>query len=98
MSRKKVIGWATPLPHGKVSPEGMRLWIILAFILFCAVSQAEDKTVSRIRPVDLRCEYLSAPLGIDVKQPRLSWKLRAKNPKERGQAQSVYQILVAGSR
>ena len=75
----------------------------LMIFLFCAVQQAQSrsssqKTPSRITPVDLRCEYLSEPMGIDVKQPRLSWKLKANNPKERGQAQMAYRILVAGSK
>ncbi len=42
----------------------------------------------------LRCEYRVNPLGIDVVQPRLSWTLESQ---QRAQAQSAYQILVAGS-
>lgn len=44
---------------------------------------------------DLRCEYRANPLGVDVKRPRLSWKLQSQ---QRGQKQSAYQILVAGDR
>jgi alpha-L-rhamnosidase len=40
---------------------------------------------------DLRCEYQDNPLGIDVIQPRLSWKLASA---QRGVAQSAYQIRV----
>jgi len=43
---------------------------------------------------ELRCEYRVNPLGIDEVGPRLSWMLESK---ERGQKQSAYQILVAGS-
>ena len=32
---------------------------------------------AELRPADLRCEYLQNPLGIDVLQPRLSWKLES---------------------
>jgi len=46
-------------------------------------------------PMDLRCEYMSNPLGVDTTSPRFSWNIR--HP-ERGQAQSAYQILVASSR
>jgi alpha-L-rhamnosidase len=46
---------------------------------------------------DLRCEYLENPLGIDVSQPRLSWKLLPAEPKARGQRQTAYHILVASS-
>jgi alpha-L-rhamnosidase len=40
---------------------------------------------------DLRCEYQDNPLGIDVVQPRLSWKLASA---QRGVVQSAYQIRV----
>ncbi len=43
-------------------------------------------------PANLRCEYLSNPLGIDVKQPRFFWVL---DHTERGQKQSAYELLVA---
>ena len=33
-------------------------------------------SVSVIKLKDLRCEYLDSPLGIDVRQPRLSWKMQ----------------------
>lgn len=42
----------------------------------------------------LRCEYLVNPLGIDVREPRLSWLLP---PGPRGRRQRAYQLLVAGS-
>jgi len=76
----------------------------LTFFLFCTVIQGQDRApsskeaASRIAPTDLRCEYLSEPLGIDVEQPRLSWKLKANDLKERGQAQTAYRVLVAGSK
>ena len=43
-------------------------------------------------PQNLRCEYLSDPLGIDVRQPRFAWGL---DHTARGQRQTAYQILVA---
>ncbi len=49
---------------------------------------------SDVRVIDPRCEYLCDPLGIDVVQPRLSWKLQSA---WRGQKQTAYQILVASS-
>jgi alpha-L-rhamnosidase len=50
-----------------------------------------------LRPVDLRCEYRTNPLGVDVTAPRLSWKLEAANPGARGLKQSAYQVLAASS-
>ena len=45
---------------------------------------------------NLRCEYRTNPLGIDVLQPRLSWIVLAP-PNARGVTQSAYRILVASS-
>ena len=46
-------------------------------------------------PINLRCEHLENPLGIDIRNPRLSWQLKALDPNQRGQKQLAYQILVA---
>jgi len=43
---------------------------------------------------NLRCEYRTNPLGIDIARPRLSWELRDDR---RGARQSAYQIRVATS-
>jgi len=47
------------------------------------------------KPVDLLCEYLENPQGIDILQPRFSWKMEADR---RGARQTAYQVLVASSR
>ncbi len=63
-----------------------------------AVAGAGGKQVSRqsapalkMTPSDLRVEYASQPLGIDVTHPRLSWRL----PDSGDGRQSAYQIRVA---
>jgi alpha-L-rhamnosidase len=43
-------------------------------------------------PTDLRCEYLSNPIGIDVREPRFSWVLHHT---ARAQVQTAYQVLVS---
>jgi alpha-L-rhamnosidase len=43
---------------------------------------------------NLTCEYFTNPIGLDVRQPRLSWKASAA---QRGARQTAYQILVAES-
>jgi len=48
-----------------------------------------------MKPFDLRCEYLNAPVGLDVLFPRLSWKLESLC--RRGVFQSAFHILVASS-
>ena len=45
-------------------------------------------------PSALTCEYLSDPLGIDVRQPRFAW---VPNHDRRGEIQTAYQVLVAAS-
>ena len=64
--------------------------------LFIAVLSlaAAFSAFAGLRVGQLRCEYLDNPLGIDAVRPRLSWILDSS---ERGQKQTAYQILVAGS-
>ncbi len=44
--------------------------------------------------IDLRCEYKINPVGIDVRHPRISWKLKAD---ERAVLQTAYLIEVAAN-
>ena len=62
--------------------------------LFLTAAKAEELAVM---PSDLHCEYRVKPVGIDVREPRLSWKLAANPPEARGVRQRAYQILVASS-
>jgi alpha-L-rhamnosidase len=50
--------------------------------------------MAAMRPVLLKCEYRTNPLGIDESVPRLSWALESEG---RSQVQSAYRVLVAGS-
>lgn len=43
------------------------------------------------KPVDLQCEHLFNPIGIDVSQPRLSWKLMDAR---QGAKQTAYRLIV----
>jgi len=47
--------------------------------------------------MDLRCEYLTEPMGIDERQPRLSWRLAPTDAEAYGQRQTAYQVLVSSS-
>ncbi len=62
----------------------MRLLCVLCAFVVPAVAQFLPAT-------QLRCEYLTNPLGIDVAQPRFSWALEHT---ERGQVQTAYQLRV----
>ena len=68
-------------------------FISILILFFCPVppslaAQGPDA------PSDLRCEYLSNPLGIDAVTPRLSWVPRHS---QRGETQTAYQVLVSSS-
>ncbi len=69
---------------------------LLAIFLGLAGTQAAGaaKAVSPLTPVQLRCDYVENPLGVDSTPPRLFWQLASS---ERGQLQSAYQILVAST-
>lgn len=68
----------------------MKLLLALALIPISAAAQP----ATGFRPEALRVEYLENPMGIDVAQPRLSWRLA---PLSQGLRQSAWQIQVASS-
>ncbi len=79
-----------------------RTWAILAAGLLSGRALAAAGTGmpqalkrANLAPTNLRCEYVSDPLGVDAAQPRLSWKLASSI---RGQRQTGYRILVASSK
>lgn len=51
-------------------------------------------TSNSVQITALTCEYRTNPLGIDIQQPRLSWKLASER---RGAKQIAYRILAASS-
>lgn len=53
-----------------------------------------SSTSQQFRPINLLCEYLKNPLGIDSTKPRFSWEL--VSPK-RGVQQTAYRIIVANT-
>ncbi len=61
--------------------------VLIALLRYPAPSSPQQ-------PADLRCEFLSNPLGIDVLQPRLSWVMTSR---VRGERQTAYQIMVAST-
>jgi alpha-L-rhamnosidase len=73
------------------------LWILLpaAFlVLGFNMARAAEPTAGPQAPVDLRCEYLVNPIGVDTPRPRFSWVLEHS---ERGQGQTAYEIVVSTS-
>lgn len=69
------------------------IWIILLCTqVVCGnvvVYAQQDHKLSR--PVDLKCEHMFSPLGIDTPSPRLSWRLDGSTV---GAKQIAYRILV----
>ena len=51
---------------------------------------------SPLIPVELRCDWMLDPLGVDSAPPRLSWQLQGDG--SRGLRQSVWQVLASSSR
>ena len=82
-------------------PIGFQQFGILLICLIVAAAATSSLLAETLResglglsPAELRCEYRADPLGIDVSRPRLSWIVTSA---ERGQRQTGYQVLVAGS-
>lgn len=67
----------------------------LTLTVACGAPQAAPPPQAAAQAPDvLRCEYLTAPLGIDARKPRLSWVVRDAR---RGALQTAYRVLVADS-
>ena len=58
-----------------------------------AANTSDAPPSTDVSVADLRCEYLTNPLGIDAQYPRFTWKL-VDSKKTRGQKQTAYQIVV----
>lgn len=65
------------------------VFCVLIFLICSSSLSAQD-----CRPQHLRCEYRVNPLGIDQREPRLSWIVVSS---QRGAEQTAYQIRVASS-
>ncbi|MGL4943085.1 MAG: family 78 glycoside hydrolase catalytic domain [Thermoguttaceae bacterium] len=67
---------------------------ICACVLFCVAVFAEAATVE---PYDLTVEYMTAPVGIDTPEPRISWKSQTSDKSLKNVVQTAYQVMVASS-
>ena len=66
-----------------------RFYLVLGLALILHINLA--RAAGGFHVVDLRCEYGAVSTGIDVPNPRLSWKLTSD---KRGQRQTAYHIRV----
>ncbi len=51
--------------------------------------------MSALEPIDLRCEHLFAPQGLNTRQPRFTWGLKGDG---RGRRQTAYRIVAGTDR
>lgn len=81
------------VPHGshRLIPRTRLLPALCALLCSSALSAA---LAANLQILDLRCEYVREPLGVDLETPRLFWRLDSTRP---GTQQSAYQILAASS-
>src|SRR5690349_16778413 len=68
--------------------------LFLALLTTLGLSGSASAAPAVPAPVHLRCEYLSDPIGIEERAPRLSWEMVSPR---RATSQSAYQVLVAAS-
>jgi hypothetical protein len=72
----------------------MRPSLFAGLALAALIAPGADGT-SSLTPVELRCDGMVDPLGVDSAPPRLSWKLRGDG--RRGLRQRAWQVLVSSS-
>jgi alpha-L-rhamnosidase len=71
-------------------------WFHSQALVDFVIANARERPPGQLGSVsvtDLRCEYLSNPLGVDVNLPRFSWKL-VDSKRTRAQKQTAFQIVL----
>ena len=69
----------------------MKRLTLLPGLLFLMLQAAFSQESGSCKPVNLVCDYLVNPLGIDNPAPRLSWML---NDARKGARQTACQVIV----
>lgn len=62
---------------------------LFGFLLFMLIAIQTHAQLSQ--PINLKCEYLANPIGIDVSTPRLHWQMLDNRA---GALQTAYQVIV----
>lgn len=76
----------------------LKIRIFLFSIIILLIISACGQQKSTLIPVELTVEYLDNPSGLDVEQPRLSWKLSSAKKNLFNQEQTAYRILVSDNK
>ena len=71
-----------------IKRNNFRLLLVILLLSYSLPKKAD----AQINISNLRCEHLTAPLGIDEMKPVLSWELQSD---ERGKKQTAFQIIVS---
>jgi alpha-L-rhamnosidase len=90
---------------GSICVNRVALNVVISLMMFSAGfkgtagqagtgASAREERLTGMKAVQLKCEHLTDPLGVEAPQPRLSWVLESN---DRGQLQTAFQILVATS-
>ena len=82
------------VPAWKVPQSLMKFSLFPCALAVMTLAAPLAHADSVLRAAHPRCEYKENSLGIDAAHPRLSWQLQSDT---RGQRQSAYKIIVAGS-
>ena len=75
----------------------MKTKCIFSIFFFAISLSVFSSNLGSIHPVQLTCEYLTNPQGLDELHPRFSWKLLAIDESSHGQRQTAFRILVSRS-
>jgi alpha-L-rhamnosidase len=67
---------------------------IQSLLIFALLLSGAASGLAKTSAIGLQCENLENPSGIDVSQPRLSWRMDSN---KRGEKQTAYRILVAST-
>ena len=68
----------------------IKTFLVLVGLVMAATLPAQ----AGLRVEGLLCEYLENPIGLDVAQPHLTWKLTAG---ERAERQTAYQVMISST-
>ncbi len=72
----------------------MKRFIIMVISMMSIIACRQDE----ISVGTMLCEYMDSPMGVDVRHPRFSWTLRARDNDAHGLFQSAYRIEVSDRR
>lgn len=75
----------------------MKTLSISLLLSFGILAASFSQNKSSVLPNELTCEYLKNPTGLDVRNPRFSWKLIPTDTMAYGQRQTAYRIIVSSS-